>query len=107
MTSSKQECATSKASKSGCTTAEGSGKKLAEDFLARLNRSWEQHANEPLDRVWAERPEVYFEALVKLAQVLDSGLGQPMEFDLQRNRREVLQRLAQRSVDDPPGSCAA
>jgi hypothetical protein len=30
-----------------------------------------------------------------------------MEFDLQRNRREVLQRLAQRSVDDPPGSCAA
>jgi hypothetical protein len=35
---------------------EGSGKKLAEDFLARLNRSCEQHGSELLDRMYAERP---------------------------------------------------
>jgi hypothetical protein len=91
MTNSKQECTTSKASKSGCTTAEGSGKKLAEDFLAALNRSCEQHGSEFLDRMYAERPQLYFKALVKLTQVLDSELGQPMgDFG---HRQQVIQRL--------------
>jgi hypothetical protein len=51
---------TRRASKSSCIEAEGSGKKLAEDFLARLNRSCEQHGSELLDRVYAERPKLYF-----------------------------------------------
>ena len=97
MTSRKQERATSKALKSGCTTAEGSGKKLAEDFLSRLDRSWARHGSEFLDRVYAERPELYFNALVKLTQVLDSELGQPMgDFDRQPNRQQVMQRLTRR-----------
>ena len=97
MTSRKQERATSKALKSGCTTAEGSGKKLAEDFLAALNRSCEQHGSEFLDRMYAERPQLYFKALVKLTQVLDSELGQPMgDFDRQPNRQQVMQRLTRR-----------
>jgi len=96
MTSSKQECATSKASKSGCTTAEGSGKKLAEDFLSRLDRSWARHGSEFLDRVYAERPELYFNALVKLTLVLDSELGPMEDFDRRPNRDEVMQRLTRR-----------
>ena len=96
MTSSKQECATSKAWKNGCTTAEGSGKKLAEDFLSRLDRSWARHGSEFLDRVYAERPELYFNALVKLTQVLDRGLGEPLDFDRRRSRDEVMQRLTRR-----------
>jgi len=97
MTSRRRERATSKASKSGSTTAEGLGEKLAEDFLARLNRSWERHGSEFLDRVYAERPQLYFKALVKLTLVLDSKLGQPMEdFDRRPNRQQVIQRLTRR-----------
>jgi len=46
--------------------------------------------------VYAERPELYFNALVKLTQVLDRGLGEPMDFDRRRNREEVMQRLTRR-----------
>ena len=77
MTNKKRERSTLKASNMGCTTDEASRKKLAADFLAYLNRSWEQHANELLDRVWAEQPRLYFKALVRLTLVLDGELGQP------------------------------
>ena len=91
MTSRRRERATSKASKSG------SGHKLAEDFLSRLDCSWERHGSEFLDRVYAERPQLYFKALVKLTLVLDSKLGQPMEdFDRRPNRQQVIQRLTRR-----------
>jgi len=39
MTNKKRQRSTLKASNMGCTTVEASRKKLAEDFLARLNRS--------------------------------------------------------------------
>jgi hypothetical protein len=94
MTNKKRERTTSKVSKSGRTTAEGSG--LADDFLAYLNRSWAQRGSEFLDRVYAEQPKLYFKALVKLTQVLDRGLGEPMDFDRRRNREEVMQRLTRR-----------
>ena len=90
MTSRRRERATSKASKSG------SGDKLAQDFLTRLDRSLERHGSEFLDRVYAERPELYFNALVKLTQVLDRGLGEPLDFDRRRSRDEVMQRLTRR-----------
>jgi len=96
MTSRRRERATSKASKSGCTTAEGSGKKLAEDFLAYLIRSWEQHGSEFLDRVYAERPQLYFKGLVELA-ILDIEPSRLNEFDPRCNREEVLHRLEQRT----------
>jgi len=96
MTSRRRERATSKASKSGSTTAEGLGEKLAEDFLARLNRSWERHGSEFLDRVYAERPQLYFKALVELA-ILDIEPSRLNEFDPRCNREEVLHRLEQRT----------
>jgi hypothetical protein len=48
MTSKKRERATSKASKTHCRRAEGSRKKLAEAFIAHLDRSWQQHGREIL-----------------------------------------------------------
>jgi hypothetical protein len=94
MTGRKRKRATSKASKSGRATAKGSGKKLAEDFLARLNYFSELHASEFLDRVYVERPQLYFKALVKLA-TLEIEPSQLNDFDPRRNREDVLQRLGQ------------
>ena len=42
----------------------------------------------------AERPEVYFKAMVELAQVLHRALGEPNEFDRRRIREEVLGKIA-------------
>jgi hypothetical protein len=99
MTRRKQEGVSSKASKSICTKAEGSGKKLAEDFLARLNRSCEQHGSELLDRVYAERPKLYFYTLVKLA-MLDNESSRLNDFDPRHNRDEVLRRLGSHEGQD-------
>jgi hypothetical protein len=96
MTRNKQEGVSSKASKSNSIKAEGSGKKLAEDFLASLNRSCEQHGSELLDRVYAERPKLYFNALFKLA-ILDIEPSRLNDFDPRHNRDEVLRHLGQQA----------
>jgi hypothetical protein len=76
--------------------AERSYQKLAENFLARLDRTWQQHGREVLDRVMAERPELYFQAMVRLTQVLHRRLPEPSGFDRRQYRADVLQRLQQR-----------
>ena len=48
----------SASSKNARRGAERSHQKLAENFLARLDRTWQQHGREVLDRVMAERPEL-------------------------------------------------
>jgi hypothetical protein len=88
-----------KASKAGCRSAGGLRRKLGEDFLAHLNRYWELHGREILARVWAERPELYFKALVKLTLALHRATGEPTDFDRRRNREEVLRRLEARIAD--------
>ena len=47
----------------------------------------------------AERPELYFKALVKLILALHRATGEPTDFDRRRNREEVLQRLEARLAD--------
>ena len=71
------------------------GSKLAEAFLARLDRAWRQHGREILDRLMAERPELYFQALVRLTEVLHRRLPEPPDFDRRQYRADVLQRLQQ------------
>jgi hypothetical protein len=44
----------------------------------------------------AERPELYFQAMVRLSQILDRRLPEPPEFDRRRYRADVLQRLQER-----------
>ena len=95
MTKKKRERSTLKASNMGCTTDEASRKKLAADFLAYLNRSWDQHASEVLDRLLVEHPKVYFRVLVTLAQI--EQFTDPRHFDRRCNRHEVLQRLSQQT----------
>ena len=54
---------------------------------------------EILARVRAERPELYFKALVKLTLALHRAIGEPTDFDRRRNREEVLRRLEARIAD--------
>ena len=87
----------SASSKNACHGAERSHQKLAEEFLARLDRTWRRHGREILDRVMAERPELYFQAMVGLTEVMHRQLPEPPEFDRRRYRANVLQRLQQRA----------
>jgi hypothetical protein len=83
-------------SKNARRRAERAHQKPGENFLARLDRTWQQHGREILDRVMAERPELYFQALVRLTQVLHRRLPEPPGFDRRQYRADVLQRLQQR-----------
>jgi hypothetical protein len=89
--------ATSTASKANHRTTKGSHQTLAENFLARLDRTWQQHGSEILDRVMAERPKLYFQAMVRLTVVLHRRLPEPSEFDRRQYRADILRRLQQRA----------
>jgi hypothetical protein len=65
----------SASSKNARRRAERSHQKLAEEFLARLDGTWQRHGREILDRVMAERPEFYFQALIRLTEVLHRRLA--------------------------------
>ena len=67
--------------------------------LPRSKHYWELHGREILARVWAERPELYFKALVKLTLALHRATGEPTDFNRRRNREEVLRRLEARIAD--------
>jgi hypothetical protein len=75
----------------GPTRSEGSPEKLGAAFFADFHRSWRHHGGEVLDRLSIERPEIFFQMMIKLIQV--GMLGQPSGLDRRRNRKEVLQRL--------------
>jgi hypothetical protein len=75
----------------GPTRSGGSHEKLGHAFFADLDRSWRRHGGEVLDRLRTQRPEIYFQVMVKLIQVW--MLGKPNGFDRRRNRKEVLERL--------------
>ena len=87
----------SASSKNARRRAEGSHQKLAEEFLARLDRTWRRHVREILDRVMAERHELYFQALVRLTQVLHRRLPEPPGFDRRHYRADVMRRLELRT----------
>ena len=97
MTSKKRQRAASKASETRRGRADGSRIKLAEAFLADLDRSWGQHGRAALDRVRTERPKVYFRVFLKLTVALHRALEKLNDVDRRRNREEVLQRLEQLS----------
>ena len=74
----------------------GSRNKLTEDFLGDLHAAWLEHGNTVLDRVIAERPEVFFQAMVKLALVHRVEVGGPQAFDKPRTVEEALDQLEER-----------
>jgi hypothetical protein len=81
----------------------GSHQKLAESFLARLDRAWQQHGREILDRLMAERPELYFQAMVRLTVVLHRRLPEPPDFDRHQYRADLSRRLQQRAENARSG----
>ncbi len=95
MTSAKKRKRTTSKASNERSRGEGSHKKFAETFLADLDRSWEQHGREVLDRVMTERPKVYFKVMTKLTVALHRATGKLNDFDRRRIREDVLQRLEQ------------
>jgi hypothetical protein len=96
--SKKGDRAASKTFGNGYSRAEGSRKKLAEDFISDLTRAWQEHGREILYRLAAERPLAYVRAMVKLALIEHAGSADLIEFDRQRNRKGVLQLLKDRET---------
>jgi hypothetical protein len=88
-----------------CGSAKDAHRKLTEDFLADLDRSWRQRGHEILDRIRAEYPIVYFKTLIQLTVVLHRRLPEPPAFDRRSIRADALQRLqdiGQPRVSDSP-----
>jgi hypothetical protein len=74
----------------------GSRNKLSEHFLCDLQEDWEQHGQEVFQIIRKKFPDVYFQCMVKLAQVHRVELDRPGAFDQPRTTEEVLQRPEQR-----------
>jgi hypothetical protein len=65
-------------------------------FLADLNRTWEKHGQETLDRLCREDPVAYFAVVVELAKIHQRQLPEPPGFDRRRYRAGVMDRLQER-----------
>jgi hypothetical protein len=59
-------------------------------------RAWRKHGPETLERLSAERPTIYFKAIVMLAEIQQRRLPEPPGFDRQRYREDVMERLQER-----------
>ena len=75
----------------------GSRNKLSEQFLADFQEDWEQHGKAIFQIMREQFSDVYFQCLVKLAQVHRVELGRPMDFDQPSSREEALRRLEERA----------
>jgi hypothetical protein len=75
----------------------GSRNKLSEDFLRDMHAAWTTHGSAVLDRIITDRPEIFFLAMTRLAQVYRVELGKPQELGRPCSREEALQRLEERA----------
>ena len=73
----------------------GSRNKLSEDFLVDMHVAWLEHGPEVINRLIAERPEVFLLAMLKIAQVHRVEVGRPDDFDRPSSKEEALRRLEQ------------
>ncbi len=74
----------------------GSRNKLSEQFLADFQEDWERHGKDIFAIVREKFPEIYFQSMVKLAQVHRVELGEPKAFDMPRTKEEALDQLEER-----------
>ena len=58
-----------------------------------MHAAWREHGPDVIDRLIAEQPEVFLQAMLKIAQVHRVEVGQPEAFDRPRTREEALLRL--------------
>ena len=75
----------------------GSRNKLRDDFFADMHAAWLEHGPEVIDRLIAERPEIFLLAMLKIANVHRVEIGQPEEFDRPSSKEEALRLLEQRA----------
>ena len=75
----------------------GSRNKLREDFFADMHDAWLEHGPDVIDRLIAERPEIFLMAMLKIAQVHRVEIGQPEEFGRPSSKEEALRLLEQRA----------
>ena len=73
----------------------GSRNKLSEDFLVDMHVAWLERGQEVIDRLIAERPEVFLLAMLKIAQVHRVEVGRPEDFARPSSKDEALRRLEQ------------
>jgi hypothetical protein len=55
----------------------GSRNRLTEDFIGDLHAAWQEHGREAIERVVAERPEVFLTIVARTIDVRHVELGQP------------------------------
>lgn len=77
--------------KSGRPYRELSGK-----FLTDLQTHWQEWGPRILNVVAMKYPELYFQGMIKLAQVHRFEVGQPNDFDGAKTREEVMERVNER-----------
>jgi hypothetical protein len=85
-------------------TQAGSHQQLAEEFLAKLERSWRRHGGKVFRKLAAERPEVLFKAIANLIIIQHRRLPEPPGFDRRRNRADAFERLQERTASSYHGN---
>ena len=73
------------------------GKALSAAFLADFARDYDEHGKAIFELMRQRYPTVYFNTLVKLAQVLKIEVGPVGAFDRPASTAEALDRLEQRA----------
>jgi hypothetical protein len=72
----------------------GSRNRLREEFFGEMHAAWLERGQEVIDRLIAERPEVFLLAMLKITQVHRVEFDRP---DPPPSEEEALQRLEQRT----------
>ena len=73
----------------------GSRNRLREDFLADMHSDGLEYGLGVIDRLIAERPEIFLMAMLKITQV--GRTGRPEDFDRPSSKEEALRRLERSS----------
>jgi len=75
----------------------GSRNRLTEDFLGDLHAAWQAHGREAIDRVVAQRPDVFLTIVARTIDVRRVELGQPGEFSRLTNKEAILEKLEEKA----------
>ena len=75
----------------------GSRNRLTADFFGDLHAAWQEHGREAIDRVVAERPEVFLAIVAKTVDVRHIEVGQPGEFSRLRNKQAILEKIEEKA----------
>ena len=75
----------------------GSRNKLTEEFIGDLHAAWHEQGREAIDRVVAERPEVFLAIVAKTIDVRRLEIGQPEEFPRRYTKEAIIEKLEQKA----------